>query len=226
MDNTMFRAIREYMFECMKDSAHDSEHIFRVLYTALKIAEEIKEVNYDILITACLLHDIGRSEQYADPKVCHAQAGGIKAKAYLLAHNWDEKQAEHVNQCISSHRFRGDNVPESIEAKILFDADKLDASGCLGIARTLLYQGQVGEPLYSTNSDEICEGLNRDDPESFYKEYHFKLKNLYTKFYTSPAKRMARKRKKDAEHFFTGLYSQIRDTQDQRKLLNRFINTV
>ena len=60
MDITDFQLIEEYMLECMQDSAHDKEHIYRVLYVALDIAEQERHVDYDLLIAACLLHDIGR----------------------------------------------------------------------------------------------------------------------------------------------------------------------
>jgi uncharacterized protein len=64
----------------MKDSAHDTEHIYRVLYVALDIARYEENVDGDVLIAACLLHDIGREEQNADPAVCHAAAGGGKPR--------------------------------------------------------------------------------------------------------------------------------------------------
>lgn len=224
MTKKMFEIIKNYMIECMQDSAHDSEHIFRVLYTAIHIANEIKEgINFDILIAACLLHDIGRNEQFINPELCHAIIGGIKAKIFLIKNNWSESQAEHVNQCIATHRFRGDNYPESIEAKILFDADKLDVVGCLGIVRTLLYKGQVGEPIYSININEICEGKNHNDPESFYKEYNFKLKNLYSKFYTNEGKHLAIKRRKVSEIFFEDLQSQINEIYSKRELLKYYL---
>ena len=224
MTKAMYEAIEEYMRGCMKDSAHDAEHIYRVLYSALRIAGKTKEpADYDILIAACLLHDIGRDEQNANSKLCHAQVGGVKAKAFLLKNNWSEERAEHVNRCISTHRFRGDNIPESIEAKILFDADKLDAAGCIGIARTLVYQGQVGHPIYTTDEKGICEGKNKQDPESFYKEYNFKLKNLYSKFYTPAAKRLAKKMEKSAAEFFSDLSAQINDIYDQKVWVDHFI---
>jgi HD superfamily phosphodiesterase len=72
------------------------------------------------------LHDIGREKQFKNQNICHAQIGGIMAKEFLLKNNWPDSEAEHINKCISSHRFRGDNIPETIEAKILFDSDKLD----------------------------------------------------------------------------------------------------
>lgn len=83
MNKRNYELIENYMLSCMEDSAHDKEHIYRVLYAALEIAKEETNVDYDVLITACLLHDIGRKEQYDDPSVCHAQAGGEKAFSFL-----------------------------------------------------------------------------------------------------------------------------------------------
>jgi len=144
----MYDKIVNYMYECMKDAAHDPEHIFRVLYLSLSIASKITEnVNFDILIASCLLHDIGREQQYKNQNICHAEIGGIMAKEFLLGNGWSEKDSDHVKNCISTHRFRGSNIPETLEAKILFDSDKLDAVGCLGISRTLMYKGIVGNQL-------------------------------------------------------------------------------
>ena len=79
MTKDMYRVLEEYMLSCMDDSAHDREHIYRVLYNALRIAKTEKDVNYDVLIAACLLHDIGRKEQFENPELCHAMVGGEQA---------------------------------------------------------------------------------------------------------------------------------------------------
>ena len=73
MDKRTFCLLENYMLSCMEDSAHDKEHIYRVLYNALEIAKNESKVDYDILICACLLHDIGRKEQFENPQLCHAQ---------------------------------------------------------------------------------------------------------------------------------------------------------
>jgi len=126
LDKSIFDQIENYMSECMKDSAHDKEHIYRVLYLAMDIAQYENDVDKEVLITACLLHDIGRTEQFRDPKLRHEQVGSQKAYDYLIKNNWSENCAQHIRDCILSHRYRSDNPPSSIEAKILFDADKLD----------------------------------------------------------------------------------------------------
>ena len=88
----------------MKDSAHDKEHVYRVLYTALAIAKKEREADVDVLIAACLLHDIGRQEQVADPKVCHASAGAKKAYDFLKEKGFSDEFSKKVSQCILTHR--------------------------------------------------------------------------------------------------------------------------
>ena len=127
----------------MQDSAHDEHHVYRVLYNALEIAQDEPDVDYDILICSCLLHDIGRKEQFENPQICHALAGAQKVYTFLTEHHFSESFALQVKSCIETHRYRQNNPPVSPEAKILFDADKLDVAGALGIARTLVYKGKV-----------------------------------------------------------------------------------
>ncbi|MDE5860509.1 MAG: HD domain-containing protein, partial [Oscillospiraceae bacterium] len=191
MRKSEYELIESYMLECMNDSAHDKEHIYRVLYGALDIAEYESGVDYDILTAACLLHDIGRAEQFADPKLCHAEVGSEKAHRFLLKLGWSMERANHVKDCIKTHRFRSDCPPESIEAKILFDSDKLDVAGAIGVARTLFYKGQVGEPLYRLNSGGTVSDGSADKEPSFFREYKFKLENLYGKFFTDHGRELA-----------------------------------
>ena len=168
MERTTYRKLEEYMLSCMEDSAHDREHVYRVLYSALTIAAEEPTADTDVLVCACLLHDIGRPEQFADPTVCHARVGGEKAYRFLMKNGFSETFARHVQACITTHRFRREMPPESIEAKILFDADKLDVTGALGVARTLFYQGEVGDPLYTLRADGgISDGTDDAQPSFF-----------------------------------------------------------
>lgn len=196
----------------MVDSAHDKEHIYRVLYLALDIANNEKEVDQDILIAACLLHDIGREAQYKDPQVCHAQVGAEMAYDFCMKQGFSQTSAQHIKECISTHRFRGDNKPVSMEAKILFDADKLDVSGTMGIARTLLYKGIVGEPLYNTDEKGDVLDDTKDGGPSFLQEYNCKLKNIYANFYTKRAKEIALERQQSAALFYENLVAELLST--------------
>jgi uncharacterized protein len=195
----------------MTDSAHDIEHVYRVLNYALNMAQYENDVNIDILMAACLLHDIGRAEQFADSTVDHAACGAEKAHQWLTGNGYSMIFADAVKSCIQTHRFRSDKLPQSIEAKILFDADKLDVCGAMGIARTLFYKAHVSEPLYSlSNSNEVSDGSNDSGP-SFFREYKFKLENMYENFYTKRGAELAAKRKAAAEHFYVSLLAEVRE---------------
>lgn len=201
-----YSLIEKYMTECMSDSAHDREHVYRVLYTALDIARTEKDVDCDILIAACLLHDIGRREQFRDPRLDHAEVGAEKAYRFLSENGFSMDFAVRVRECIRSHRYRSDAPPESVEAKILFDADKIDVSGAIGIARTLMYCGQTSRPLYLLAEDgTVSDGTNDKSP-SFLGEYKFKLENVYSRFYTRRGAEIAEQRRKAASDFYENIF--------------------
>lgn len=209
MTKTQYKQIESHMLSLMTDSAHDKEHIYRVLYAALDIARAEPDIDIDVLIAACLLHDIGRDRQFGDPSLCHAAEGGKMAYDYLTAIGWEEKRAAHVKDAITSHRFRSNDAPQSKEAKILFDADKLDATGALGIVRTLIYKGQVSDILYSTDeAGRVIEG-EKETKNTFFHEYKFKLENIYDRFYTDKAKGIALQRQKAAVDFWNALHGDV-----------------
>ncbi len=217
MDIFVYKSIEQYMLSCMGDSAHDKDHVYRVLYSALEIAEYESNVNIDVLIAACLLHDIGRRAQFADPLICHAAKGGEMAYEYLLGIGWSALDSEHVRNCILTHRFRGGEAPRSIEAKILFDSDKLDVTGAVGVARTLMYNGQASEPLYSLDaSGNLLDGSDDMEP-SFFQEYKFKLEKLYELFYTKRAREIAWQRKSAAESFYFSVLSEVKSCYENGK---------
>lgn len=211
MKREVYLEIEKYMLSCMNDSAHDCQHIYRVLYFALDIAKEF-DIDTDVLIAASLLHDIGREAQYRDSACDHAIVGADMAYDYLCAFDWPENKAGHVRSCISTHRYRNNHSPESLEARILYDADKLDASGTVGIARTLIYKGIVSEPLYSVDeAGNVLDGTEDKTP-SFFQEYHCKLKNVYDSFFTPRARAIAEERQKASMSFYESMYREVHST--------------
>lgn len=224
MTKESYSLIEEYMKSCMSDSAHDMEHVYRVLYNALEIAESCDDVDYDVLVSACLLHDIARAEQLSDPSICHALFGGDKAYRFLVENGFGEEFAERVRHCIRTHRFRSDNAPQTIEAKILFDADKLDAAGAVGIARTLVYKGTVGDPLYSLNADGSISDGTGDKAPSFFQEYRRKLQNIYDRFFTEKGAEMAKERQKAAEDFYSSIFGEVNGSRENgRAVLDKLL---
>ena len=153
MTQETFRLLETYMLSCTADSAHDAEHVYRVLYNALEIAAGEAHVDYDVLITACLLHDIGRKEQFADPALCHAAVGSEKARIFLTGQGFTEEFTARVCHCIFTHRFRRAAPPQTVEAKILFDADKLAGCRQRGEAQVRQAFSQFGSKAFLLGAD-------------------------------------------------------------------------
>lgn len=214
MNRQQYIAIEEYVRSCMQDIAHYKDHIYRVLYVALDIAKHEKHVDTDVLVASCLMHDIGRKSQFENNALSHAIAGSEMAFAFLLEHGWMKKQAERVKLSIAAHSFRTSSKPHSIEAKILFDADKLDATGALGIARTLLYLGQVSQPLYTLLDDGTVSDGSQDNVYSFFQEYKYKLEKLYDILYTDRGRELAKQRKAAAADFYKNMLREVRSAYE------------
>ena len=213
MTRKTFEELEQYMQSCMEDSAHDSEHIYRVLSVALEIAETENGVDTDVLITACLLHDIGRKEQFENPALCHAMVGGEKAYCYLTGNGFDPAFAEQVKACVQSHRYRKERPPQSLEAKILFDADKIDVTGATGIARTLLYKGEMSQPLYLLRQNGSVSDGSEDETPTFFREYQFKLKHLYERLFTCRGREIALERQRAATDFYRSLLQEVQSSR-------------
>lgn len=226
MNREKYCLLENYMLSCMEDSAHDKEHVYRVLYNALEVAKTEGNVDYDVLIGACMLHDIGRREQFENPALCHAMVGAEKAYHFLLEQGFETEYAQQVKHCIQTHRYRKSDPPQSVEAKILFDADKLEVVGAIGIARTLIYKGIVSEPLYSVLADGTVSNGEGDTSPSFFQEYKYKLENIYDKFYTAKAAQMAEERRHIAVEFYQCMYREVNASyQNGRGELERLIKT-
>ncbi len=179
---------------------HDWTHIERVRNLALKIGKKEK-ANLNVLEISALLHDIGRSEEMKKKgKFCHAEKGAELAKIILEKYKITEIDKKNILHCIISHRYRNAYVPETIEAKVLFDADKLDSIGAVGIGRNFLFAGNCGSKiLYSGREKKIVKSgkareyaYTKDD--SAILEYEFKLKYVKNKMTTKTGKKIAKKR--------------------------------
>ena len=161
MTKETYDIIEEYMMKMLPAPAHDSLHMYRVLNYAMKIAESYNYVDRDVLIASCLLHDIGRQAECENPNLSHAVEGSNLAYRFMKKLGWEEEKCQHIKECIKTHSYRIEDRSISMEAKILFDADKLDVTGAVGIARTLMYKGEIGEPIYTTKNGKYRMVQNR-----------------------------------------------------------------
>ena len=129
--------------------AHNFDHVIRVYNLALHLAEN-ENVDLDVIKAAVLLHDIGEKKELDDPtgKTDHAIEGAKMAKPILNNLGYSKDKIKHIQDCIISHRYRTENKPQTKEAKIVFDADKLETVGAIGIARAFVWTGKNNAHIY------------------------------------------------------------------------------
>jgi uncharacterized protein len=184
--------------------SHDWDHTERVSKLCLRIARKEK-ADCEVLKLAALLHDIGREEEdRSNGKVCHGEKGAELAKGILKKHGIEKKVIERVVHCIETHRFRQNRPPQSLEAKILFDADKLDSIGAVGIGRAFLFAGEVGARLHNPGMNlKKTKPYTKED--TAYREFLVKLRKIKGRLFTSEGKRLARERHRFMVRFFERL---------------------
>lgn len=189
--------------------SHSWDHVERVYALAAHIGEK-EGADLRVLKLAAILHDIGReAETRNNGNVCHAEYGAEMASEILKKHVSDQPLIEAVSHCITSHRFRGKNRPETLEAKILFDADKLDCIGAVGIGRSFLFAGEVGARLHNDVNTDILSTEPYSIEDTAFREYSVKLKKVQKRMLTSEGKRLAKGRHRFMIKFFRRLQDEI-----------------
>ncbi|UCH01467.1 MAG: HD domain-containing protein [Candidatus Bathyarchaeota archaeon] len=188
--------------------SHDWDHTERVQNLCMRIGRK-ENADLEILKYAAVLHDIGRDYQdRSDGKYCHAERGAILARGLLEKYEVDRDKIKEIVHCIESHRFRGNKIPQSIEAKVLFDADKLDSIGAVGIGRAFLFAGEVGAKLHNKNVDiEQTKPYTKED--TAYREFMVKLRKVKQRILTEEGKKIAENRHRFMTDFFDRLKNEI-----------------
>jgi uncharacterized protein len=190
--------------------AHGWDHAERVWRLCEKIG--IREgADLGILELAALLHDIGRGKEKASGgKVCHAAAGAEQAREILEQHGLPPETVERVTHCIAAHRFRGEGSrPRTLEARVLFDADKLDALGAVGVGRAFLFAGEVGARLHNPEV-EIEKTRSYSQEDTAFREFSVKLRKIRDRMLTATGRRMAEDRHGFMVEFFERLHREVR----------------
>lgn len=189
--------------------SHAWDHTQRVYRLCLHLGKKEK-ADLMILKLAAILHDIGRKKQYdSGGKVCHAEVGAKLAERLLTRHQVNQNIIHHVVACIKTHRFRGNQVPQSKEAKILFDADKLDAIGATGIGRAFLFAGEIGSKLHNDKSTDLTKTKEYSKEDTAYREFVLKLSKVKNKMLTRIGKNMAQERHNFMISFFDRLNQEV-----------------
>lgn len=190
-------------------ASHDWEHTQRVYKLATHIGK-IENANMEIVKLAALLHDIGRHhEDSAQGKICHARKGAEMAEKILKQTPLKTENINKITHCIRTHRFRDDNQPQSREARVLFDADKLDAIGAVGIGRAFQFAGEVGARLHDPDVDpKRTKSYSTDD--TAYREYLVKLRKIKDRMLTAEGRRLAQGRHDFMVEFFKRLNQEVK----------------
>ncbi len=189
-------------------ASHRYDHVKRVERLALRIAEA-EGADPDVVRLAAILHDIGRSEEKKSRgRVCHAAWGAQEARKILQRHGLSERIITAVCEAIAAHRFRNSKVPESLEAKCLYDADKLDALGAVGIGRAFLFAGEVGARLHN-HEIEVEKAPAYGPEDTAWREFVVKLSRIKDTLLTVTGRRLAWERHRFMEEFFRRLSDEV-----------------
>lgn len=190
--------------------AHDFEHIIRVYKNAEMISKQEESVDLDIVLAAALLHDLVVYPKGSSKTINSADDSAEIAKKILLEYkNYPREKIEKVADAIRTHSYSKRLVPETLEGKILQDADRLDAIGAIGIARTFSVGGSENRSLYNP-TDPFCESERQlDDTQWTLDHIKKKLMILKNSMHTKTAKKIAEERTEFMELFLNQLRKEI-----------------
>lgn len=191
--------------------SHDFFHVERVFHLALRLGRA-EHADLKILGIAALFHDLARNEEAdSEGKICHATAGAAYAEKILTKTGEPPELIRAVAECIATHRYRDQNPPQTLEGKCLFDADKLDSIGAVGVARAYLWLGERGGTVYVKKEDWEKTDFRDNHPEvdSLQREWYIKLQHIRERLYTKTARRIARKRSATMKRFLDILEQEV-----------------
>lgn len=189
------------------DSAHDLEHIMRVLKNARKIAKKEK-ADVRLVTAAVLLHDIV-SYPKLDPRSRNSSSESARmARKILEKYHYTKNEIAVITDAIRDHSFSRGIIPNSLVGKILQDADRLDAIGAIGIARAFAVGGSEKRPFYN-KEDPFCKNRPPDDKKYTLDHFYKKLFLLEKKMNTKTGKIEARKRTRILKKFVNDLQKEI-----------------
>ena len=205
------------------DAGHDINHTIRVYDLCLRLAKDMGSVDFEVLKLSALLHDIGGAKELQDKsgKTCHAKESAKMAQKILKKFGYSQNKINKIIHCILSHRYKTGIKPETKEAKILSDADKLESIGALGVARNFIWVGTNNAKMYAETDlkEYIKENLyggkingrikDKTNHNPFF-EFELKSKRIPKKLHTQTAKEIAKERVLYMKSFFDRLKEEIK----------------
>ncbi len=189
------------------DPGHDLLHVRRVAANARRIAEA-EGANVEIVVAAALLHELfnypkDHPESHLSGEVC-----ADRATELMESLGFPAQFTQAVAYCIRYHSFSRGIVPETLEGKVLQDADRLDSIGAVGIARCFSTGSQMGRPFYQAE-DPFCRDRQPDDKAWTLDHFYRKLLLIEGTLHTATARQMARARTEFLRSFLVQLQTEI-----------------
>ena len=218
MDNADFEAKISSLLQRVRThlegapGCHDFDHTLRVLRNAESLASETPGADLRIVRLAALLHDLARPEEMRlQGRACHARLGAAMIPEFVADCDFPPVLVAAVAEAVRTHRYRDDARPRTVEGKIVYDADKLDSLGAVGVGRAFLFAGRAGARLHNTAQEALASPpYSRED--TAYREYLVKLRKLPAAMLTEAGRAAAAERVVFMKEFFRRLHLECGQT--------------
>ncbi|MCA8256679.1 HD domain-containing protein [Burkholderia sp. AU31624] len=189
------------------DGSHDTSHLQRVWKSAAAIQAQ-EGGDAEVLLAATLLHDCVAVEKDSPLRAQASRLSAEKARQVLKSLDWPDAKVDAVAHAVEAHSFSAGVVPKTIEAKVLQDADRLDAIGMVGVARCFYVAGRLCSALYDP-ADPHASARELDDTRFAIDHFRTKLLRLSTGFQTVTGTRMAIVRRDRLQRFLDEFSDEI-----------------
>jgi uncharacterized protein len=190
------------------DTAHDFSHSERVLINALRIAEH-EGGDLEILAAAAYLHDIANLPKNHPESRFSSDRSAERAGEILREHGFEEQRIAIVQDAILCHSYSRGLTPETLEGRIFQDADRLDALGAIGIARTFAVGGATHRPMLASQDPFLKAGRAPNDRENTLDHFYSKLFKLEGMMQTETGRKLARQRTERMQRFIADLEDEV-----------------
>ena len=190
-----------------KDAAHDLEHIHRVVTNAQRISLT-EGADWLVVMPAAWLHDCVVISKTSPDRKRASVLAAQQAIAWLVKYDWPHGKLDEISHAIEAHSFTAGIPARTLEARVLQDADRLDALGAVGLSRTLMLGGELQRVLYDP-TDPFCQTRKPNDSVFTLDHLYCKLLTLEATMQTLTGKREAHQRTKFLQQFLRQLQDEI-----------------
>lgn len=189
------------------DGAHDMIHIQRVVAVAKTLAQA-ERADLAVVIPAAWLHDCVTLPKTSERRHLASRLAAEAAGAFLQEHGYPAEHIPAIEHAIVAHSFSAQIPPETIEAKVVQDADRLDAIGAVGLARCIVLGGEFGSQLYHPD-DPLAAARELDDKAYMLDHFYTKLFKLAGMMQTAAGRAEGTRRNQFLQSFVDQLLSEI-----------------